>query len=426
MTAARGMAPAGGGRGLAGLGDLRRAAARRGPAWLLWQAALSAAAVAGLWLTVSAAGRWAIETARWSAVSANLRLFALGTYPPEHAWRAGVALAIVALALGLGAPVWGGAARDLARLAIAALAAVLALAALAPLAGAAGTGELGGLLAAFGGAAPWAAAGLAAVAAGWAAGRGLAGRAGGRAAARVARAGWLLALLAAGAALRGAGSGVAPPDQWGGLLLTLTLTVAALALAFPLGVVLALGRRGGLPLVRWLCIAVIEAVRGVPLVTVLYMASLLVPLVLPDGVRPGDVWRAIAGLAVFTAAYVAEDVRGGLAAVGAGQYEAARALGLGTLATYRRVILPQALRAVVPAMVGQFISLFKNTALAIILGLRELLGIARAVANQPEFIGTFRETLVFIAAVFFVISYAMSRSGRRLERRLRADSGGAP
>lgn len=410
--------------GVAALAALRLAVARRGRAWVLWQAGLTAAGAVCVWMVASAAVRWALDTAEWSAVSANLRLFAVGAFPPEQAWRAGAVLAMVAFGIGLGASTWGGAARDLARLTLVGLVGLAALPALAPLVHGAGNGELAGLLAAFRGATAWAVAGLAACGTGWAAGRGLARRVGGRAAARATRAAWLLALPAAGVVLRGSGAAVVPPDQWGGLLLTATLTLAALVLAFPLGVILAIGRRDGLPLVRWLCVAVIEGVRGVPLVTVLYMASLLVPLVLPDGIRPGDVWRAIAGLAVFTAAYVAEDVRGGLAAVGAGQYEAARALGLGPVGTYRRVVLPQALRAVVPAMVGQLISLFKNTALAIILGLRELLGIARAVSNQPEFIGTFRETLVFIAAVFFVISYAMSRSSRRIERRLRADAGG--
>jgi len=210
--------------------------------------------------------------------------------------------------------------------------------------------------------------------------------------------------------------GAYPSGDAGGLLLTLGLTAGALALAFPLGVALALGRRSRLPLVKGLSVGFIELIRGVPLVTLLYMVALLVPLMLPDGARPGNAMRAIAGLAVFTAAYLAEDMRGGLAAVGAGQFEAARALGLGGYHTYRLIVLPQALRAVIPALVGQFISLFKNTALVVvILPLRELLGVARAVANQPAHLGTYRETLLFVSIIYFALSYGLSRYSARLE-----------
>ncbi len=206
-----------------------------------------------------------------------------------------------------------------------------------------------------------------------------------------------------------------PAGPLGGLALAAVLSVGAIALAFPFGVLLALGRRSRLPLVKGIAVAYIELMRGAPLVTILYMVALLVPLAMPGALRPNDVVRAILGLGLFTAAYIAEDVRGGLAAIGAGQYEAARALGLGTARTYRHVILPQALKVAVPALAGELISLFKNTALVIFLGLRELLGVARAVANQPEFLGTYRETYAFVALVFFVISYFFSRASRRLE-----------
>lgn len=409
----------------AGWHDLRREAARRGPVWTVWQVVLTAAA---LWLIAAlaaAALRWVVSTAEWGAVAANLRLFAVGSYPQTESWRVAAALALVLALVGFSGPVWGALARDLARLVAGALAALTVLPWLAPFVAGAGNGELATLLAAFAGATGPAIAALAACAAGWVLGRAATRRWGESADAarlsRYLRLAWLVTLAAVGWLLRGGGGlPLAEPDRWGGLLLTLALATASIALSFPLGVLLALGRRSGLPLVRWICVGVIELVRGVPLVTVLYMVGLVVPLVVADAFRPGDVARAVLGLTVFTAAYVAEDVRGGLAAVGGGQYEAARALGLGPIAMYRRVILPQALRAVVPAMVGQFISLFKNTALAIVLGLRELLGIARAVANQPEFIGTFRETLVFVSIVFFVISFGMSRSSRHLERRWHA------
>lgn len=208
-----------------------------------------------------------------------------------------------------------------------------------------------------------------------------------------------------------------PNGPLGGLALAFVLAAGAIALAFPFGVLLALGRRSGLPLVKGIAVGYIELMRGAPLVTVLYMVSILVPLAMPGALQPSDIMRAIAGLALFTAAYIAEDVRGGLAAIGTGQYEAARALGLGPVRMLRHVILPQALRVAVPALAGEFISLFKNTALVIFLGLRELLGIARAVANQPEFLGTYRETYAFVALVFFVISYIFSRASRRLEEK---------
>jgi general L-amino acid transport system permease protein len=194
----------------------------------------------------------------------------------------------------------------------------------------------------------------------------------------------------------------------------------AIAASFPLGVMLALGRRSSLPLVKIVSVGYIELVRAVPLVTVLFMASIMLPLVLPSGIRPSSVLRALAGLTLFSAAYVAEDVRGGLASVERGQYDAATAVGLGTFATYRLVVLPQAIRTVIPAIVGQFISLFKDTSLVIIIGLRELLGIAQAVVNQPDFLGLYREVLVFIAVIYFIFSTVMSRTSRKLERELGA------
>lgn len=228
---------------------------------------------------------------------------------------------------------------------------------------------------------------------------------------------WLLILPAVLALLRGvAGPTVVPAQLWGGLLLTLVLASVSIAASFPLGVLLALGRRSSLPLVHYVCVVYIEVIRGVPLVTVLYMAAIVLPLVLPDGLRPDNVLRAAAGLSFFNAAYIAEDVRGGLAGVGRGQYEAGRALGLSSISLYRIVILPQAIRTVIPSLVGQFISLFKDTSLVIIIGLRELLGIARAVVNQPAYLGLYRETLLFVALIDFVFCFSLSRASRRIER----------
>jgi general L-amino acid transport system permease protein len=196
------------------------------------------------------------------------------------------------------------------------------------------------------------------------------------------------------------------------------LAVAGIILSFPLGVLLALGRRSQLPVVRILSTGYIELIRGVPLVTILFMADIILPLFLPGEWRLDRVARAIGGITLFSAAYVAENVRGGLQAIPTGQVEAAHALGLSGIATNRFIVLPQALRAVIPANVGLFISLLKDTTLVTIIGLLELLGISRAVLAQPESFGAQMEVYVFIAAVFFVLCYAMSQASYRLERQL--------
>jgi general L-amino acid transport system permease protein len=210
-------------------------------------------------------------------------------------------------------------------------------------------------------------------------------------------------------------------SQWGGFLLTVFLAVSAILLSFPLGVLLALGRRSSFPAVRVVCVAYIELFRGVPLITILFMAFFMIGFFLPEGVAaPSLVTRAIIGFTLFTAAYVAEIVRGGLQSVPAGQIEAAQALGLSPLRTTMRIVLPQALRAVIPGLVGQFISLYKDTSLVFILGLTELLAVAQNITKQPDFLaqGLFVETLVFASLVYWTGSYFMSRESQRLERRL--------
>jgi general L-amino acid transport system permease protein len=211
------------------------------------------------------------------------------------------------------------------------------------------------------------------------------------------------------------------PERWGGLMLTFALASAGILLSFPFGVLLALGRRSALPVVRWTCIAYIELIRGVPLIMLLFMGAYVLGYVLPSGFeKPSVVTRAIVAFVMFTAAYIAEIVRGGLQAVGRGQVDAALAVGLGPLSTLRLVVLPQALRAVIPGLVGQFITLFKDTSLVAIIGLTELLRIAQIVTSQGDFIaqGLHAETLAFASFVYWTISYTMSRESQRLERRL--------
>ncbi len=204
-------------------------------------------------------------------------------------------------------------------------------------------------------------------------------------------------------------------NYWGGLLLTMLLAVVGITLSFPLGILLALGRQSKLPIVKTFSILYIEMVRGVPLVTILFMAQLMLPLFLPPGIKIDNVLRAMAGMVLFAAAYMAENVRGGLQAIPKGQHEAAWALGLNGFQTMFFIILPQALRNVIPVIVGQFIALFKDTSLVAIVGLLDLLGIASTVLAQPEFIGRQREVYLFIALIYWIFSYAMSYASRRLE-----------
>jgi general L-amino acid transport system permease protein len=204
-------------------------------------------------------------------------------------------------------------------------------------------------------------------------------------------------------------------NLWGGLLLTLFVSVISIAAAFPLGVLLALGRQSQLPVVRWLSTLYIEGMRGLPLIGILFMAQVMLPLVLPGQWRLDRLVRAIAGLVLFNAAYLAENIRGGLQSIPRGQTEAAQALGFNTVQTLGLIVLPQALRAVIPAIVGQFISLFKDTSLLSLFALIELTGIARSVLAQPQFLGRYAEVYLFIGMLYWMFCYGMSQLSRRLE-----------
>jgi len=237
---------------------------------------------------------------------------------------------------------------------------------------------------------------------------------------RAAIAGWALAGPAILVILYGVqGSNtlpIVPSSVWGGLLLTILLTFVGITASFPLGVALALGRRSDLPVIKWTCTLLIEVIRGVPLITILFMAKLIVPFFWSELSDIDLTVRMMIGLTLFSAAYLAENVRGGLQIVPHGQLEAARALGMNPFLTTSLIVLPQALRAVIPAIVGQFISLFKDTSLVAVVGLFELVGIVDTiVSGQPVYRPYQREAYIFIAIIYFVISYAMSDVSRRLE-----------
>ncbi|MEL6937554.1 MAG: amino acid ABC transporter permease [Cyanobacteria bacterium J06607_17] len=210
-------------------------------------------------------------------------------------------------------------------------------------------------------------------------------------------------------------------NSWGGLTLTLFLAISGIALCFPAGVMLALGRRSKLPLIRAFSVAYIELVRGVPLISILFMGQVLIPLFLPEGMRPDSVVRAIIGLTIFSSAYLAENVRAGLQAVPQGQTEAAQSLGLNKPLSMTLIVLPQALKTAIPAIVGQFISLFQDTTLLGIVGLLELLGMTRNLLASPKYLGDYAPAYVFIGAIYWVFCYGMSYGSRRVEEALNTD-----
>jgi general L-amino acid transport system permease protein len=206
---------------------------------------------------------------------------------------------------------------------------------------------------------------------------------------------------------------------WGGLLVTFLLAAGGIVLSFPLGVALAFGRRSNLPVVSAFSTVFIETIRGVPLVTILFMFSFVMALFLPAESRIDRLVRALMAVTVFSAAYAAENVRGGLQSVPLGQIEAAKALGMGSFKTTVFIVLPQALRAVLPAIVGQFIALFKDTTLVVIIGINDFLGIGRSIINSdPEFVQLRTEVYIFMAVVYWIASFLMSAASRRIETAL--------
>lgn len=349
-------------------------------------------------LLVRSVLEWALTQARWEVISANLRLFMVGQYPVTALWRIWACVALLAFLIGMSWGIWGRMQRGGA-VAFGALPFILAIITSdEPSRGALVVTGIAGIV-----------------------GYALSGR-WGAVVQRVSIIGWILYFPILFVLVSGldAAESVLPPvptNLWGGLLLTLLLTVVGIVFSFPLGVLLALGRQSKLPVINWLCVIYIELIRGVPFISVLFMAQLMLPLFLP-GITIDRVVRAMAGVIIFSAAYLAENVRGGLQSIPRGQHEAARALGLSSWQTTLLIILPQALRAVIPILVGQFIALFKDTSLVVIVGLLDLMGIARTVLAQPDFLGLQAEVYTFVAVVYGVFCYLMSAFSQRLEAHL--------
>jgi len=231
---------------------------------------------------------------------------------------------------------------------------------------------------------------------------------------------WLAGLVVMGVLMRGGILGLSSVEssQWGGLPLTLLLSVFGLTAAYPLGVTLALGRQSRMPMVKGLCIVYIEMIRGVPLISLLFMGSIIFPLFLPEGVTINNILRALVAIILFTAAYIAEVVRGGLQAMNKGQYEAAESLGLNYYQTMRLIILPQALKIVIPPTVSILISAFKDTSLVVIIALFDVLKTSKTVLADPEWMGFSREMYIFLAILYFLGCFSMSQFSRKLEKEL--------
>jgi general L-amino acid transport system permease protein len=349
---------------------------------------------------------WATTQAKWQLIPANLSLFFVGRYPVSQQWRMWAVLAVIA---GLGGLSWGVLARNVqqlfSRTTLIIFGVVGAIAVLMPT--------------------PVPYRVLLLAIAGFVLATAWGGRILGQ---RMPKLGqwlafaWSLSFFVVWWLIAG-GLGLTPvaTGDWGGLMLTVFMAVVSILLCFPLGILLALGRQSSLPVIRGLSVGIIEVVRGVPLIALLFVGSNMIPLFLPAGIRPNLVTRAIIGLTLFSAAYLAENVRGGLQSIPRGQSEAANALGLNSGLTTALIVLPQALKVSIPAIVGQFISLLQDTTLVSILGLFDLLGISRTVLANPQFIGRYAEAYIFIGIIYWVFCYAMSIGSRRIEKQLNTE-----
>lgn len=342
--------------------------------------------------------KWAFTQAKWDVIDVNLRNYMVGSYLPDQLWRVWAVIGLISLLAGLSWAAYGRLRRSSAISVVVAML-MLQLLPIQPVSRI----WLGVALALiFGGYAL--AANRAQVVRKWMIGA------------------WVLFPWIALTLIRGTVVGnflpIVGTTHWNGLLLTVMLAAMGIVLCFPLGVLLALGRQSALPVVRLVCVAYIELIRAVPLVVWLFMGSLMVPLFLPEGMRPDNIIRALIVITLFSAAYMAENVRGGLQAVPRGQMEAATALGLPGWQVALFIRLPQALRMVIPAMVGQFIGLLKDTTLVAIVSLNELYGIGTSSLAQPFFRDRYFEVFVFIGLIFFLLCYSLATASRHLEKAL--------
>ena len=343
---------------------------------------------------------WVFTKADWRPVTEFPVLYAVGQYPRAELWRVGIGIGIIVFLLGLSWGKWGGMVKTVSLIA----AGFMGLIAILPVTHPALTTSMriffGGniviLLAA----------------------KFLGGLKNLKA--NVILLSWLLSPLPILILLAGFKNSSflteVSTTAWGGLVITFLLAIGGIVLSFPIGILLALGRRSDLPVVKAFCIFFIETIRGVPLITILFMFSIILALFLPQDARLDRVLRALMAMTVFSSAYMAENIRGGLQAVPNGQVEAAKALGMSNVMITTFIVLPQAIRVVIPSIVGQFISLFKDTTLVVIVGINDLLGIGKSIINSsPEFVQLQTEVYIFISLIYWVFSYMMSMASRRVE-----------
>ncbi len=358
---------------------------------------------------------WVFTQANWRVIPANLQILMIGPFPIEQVWRIGIVFCTLLTLLGLSAGIWRGIVLQMT-IAIAGVCLLLLLIPFDVVREAENTSAtlefnlnifyliffkriwlLGGLVLLVG---TLFIGRKKDVLKKWIIG------------------GWILSFPWTMIMLHGFGENTVSTTNWGGLLLTLILAAVGIVACFPIGVLLALGRRSQLPAIRWVSTVYIETIRGVPLITILFMGSLLLPIFMPGDFQLDTVIRAMVALTLFSSAYMAENVRGGLQAIPSGQVEAAQAVGLSYTKTMLFIVLPQAIRAVIPAIVGQSIALLKDTSLVFIIGLIELMGIRKSILGNQEWTGLHAEVSIFIAVIYFVFSYSMSIVSQEIEEDL--------
>ncbi|MGL4499267.1 MAG: amino acid ABC transporter permease [Planktothrix sp.] len=349
---------------------------------------------------------WAFTTAKWAVIPANLPLYFVGRFPSDQYWRLWIMLGMIAILSGI---TWGFLARNsrilFSKNILIGIGFIGVLAVITPtpivfrlllivmllllVAGAWGGKTIGNTQPELGKWLPFS----------W----------------------FLLLLICVWLIGGGLGLKVVETNLWGGLMLTLLMSIISILLCFPIGILLALGRQSSLPVIRILSTVYIEVIRGLPLITILFMGQILLPLFLPEGARPDRILRAIIGLTMFSSAYLAENIRGGLQGIPRGQTEAAKALGLNTPLTVGLIVLPQALKVAIPSIVGQFISLFQDTTLLSIVGLMELLGMSRSILANPKFLGRHLEVYIFVGILYWLFCYGMSIASQKLEQQLNTE-----
>ncbi|MCT2344094.1 amino acid ABC transporter permease [Niallia taxi] len=335
----------------------------------------------------------------WSVVTANLRLLMVGQFPMEEIWRLWVAVILVSVLFGASWGLW----RNVIGHVAIALSVIMLIFAVVPYTESITKIYLG--------------VSIASIYLFYAIGRKLS----------VLKIPvlvlWILVIPISVGIING--FGILEPvstNVWGGFLLTMVIASVAIICSFPIGLLLAVGRRSKLPVIKYTCIVYIEIIRGMPLIMILFIGQLLLPMFIGGEIQIDNILRAMIAFTLFSAAYLAENIRGGLQSIPRGQFEAAQALGLNNFKLMIFVILPQALKAVIPAMVGQFIAIFKDTSLVAVIGLADFLGMAKKVAANPEYLGKYMELYMFIALMYFIFCYLMSHVSKALEKSLSAGS----